>query len=79
MPEHRRKKMMALTTNVLRDDSDKVELVLIFSLFSSLILYSDETPFSSVNSQFHFYFYFQLQAQIYTKYIKSFLAREMIH
>ncbi|XP_044510304.1 probable GTP-binding protein OBGC2 [Mangifera indica] len=24
MPEHRRKKMMALTTNVLRDDSDKV-------------------------------------------------------
>jgi hypothetical protein len=29
MPEYRRKKLMALTTNVMRDDSDKVNMVLL--------------------------------------------------
>ena len=27
MPQHKRKKMMALTTNVMRDESDKVKLI----------------------------------------------------
>lgn len=29
IPEHRRKKLMALTTNVMRDDTDKVNIVLL--------------------------------------------------
>lgn len=32
MPEHRRKKMMALTTNIMRDDSDKVMIDVSFDL-----------------------------------------------
>lgn len=32
MPEHRRKKLMALTTNVMRDKSDKVKLLIFFLL-----------------------------------------------
>nr|KYP37427.1 GTPase obg [Cajanus cajan] len=31
MPQHKRKKMMALTTNVMRDDSDKISLVTSYS------------------------------------------------
>lgn len=30
MPEHRRKKLMALTSNVMRDEGDKVNLVILF-------------------------------------------------
>ena len=32
MPEHRRKILMALTTNVMRDKSDKVKLLIFFLL-----------------------------------------------
>lgn len=29
MPQHKRKKMMTLTTNVMRDDNDKVKYILL--------------------------------------------------
>lgn len=35
MPEHRKKKMMEMTTNVMRDDSDKVGILAYEVVFSS--------------------------------------------
>jgi len=40
MPQRQRKKMMALTTNVMRDDSDKVKFINIYAcdgIFLSVI------------------------------------------
>lgn len=47
MPERSKKKLMALTTNVMRDDSDKVKLSFLFSLRIADVIhvYCDSLPF----------------------------------
>ncbi|KAG4934498.1 hypothetical protein JHK87_048500 [Glycine soja] len=54
MPQHKRKKMMALTTNVMRDDSDKVKLIVygIFPIVSSLVSVVASCSYKSVQIEY---------------------------